>query len=255
MHHRRGDPQEVLDELFDHAEIGRPGHRRARPPSRACSGRRAPSRRCRRPAPDTRRSAAARCDRRPRCCPGRGSRLRRRCCPDRSLRLTHQVKLSSSLWKAALEPLDVALPLRGLLEPIGEDRGPGMHRRIDVAEVPFVGRDLAVGVHVPLAQHQVQLLLAEVGIHQRQREHVERQVPGRIPGVLPLVRHRDDVGVVHVVPVRVASVVRRAALNGSAPRSSQPLVDVVVVELLGPEHAGERLPHDVAPGRRRATAE
>ena len=25
----------------------------------------------------------------------------------------------------------------------------------------------------------------------------------------------------------------------------EPLVDVVVVELLGPQHAGERLPHDV----------
>ena len=30
--------------------------------------------------------------------------------------------------------------------------GPGVHRRIDVAEGPFVGRQLAVGVHVPLAR-------------------------------------------------------------------------------------------------------
>ena len=40
-----------------------------------------------------------RCGRRRRCCPGRGSRPGRRCLPSASLRLTHQVKLSSSLWK------------------------------------------------------------------------------------------------------------------------------------------------------------
>ena len=43
--------------------------------------------------------AAARCGRRRRCCRARGSRPGRRCCPSASLRFTHQVKLSSSLWK------------------------------------------------------------------------------------------------------------------------------------------------------------
>jgi hypothetical protein len=43
-----------------------------------------------------------------------------------------------------------------------------MHRRVDVAKCPFVRGDLAVRVHVPLAQHQDQLALREVWIDHRQ---------------------------------------------------------------------------------------
>ena len=124
--------------------------------------------------------------------------------PVRSLRLTHQVKFSSSFWKQLLSHSRSPSPRLRLFEAVGEDGGPGVHRRVDVAEVPLVGRDLAVGVHVPLAQHQLELLLAEVGVDERQGEDVEGEVPGRVPGVLPLVRHGDDVAVVHVVPVLVA---------------------------------------------------
>ena len=165
--------------------------------------------------------------------------------PERSLRFTHQVKFSSSFWKARFEPLHVPLAALGLLQAIGEDGGPGVHRRIDVAEIPLVGRKLPVGVQVLPLQHQVQLLLAEILVHQRQRQDVEGQVPGGIPRILPLVRHRDDVGVVHVVPVLVARGAARVGLNGSAAALLQPLVHVVVVELLGPQHAGQRLAHHV----------
>ena len=133
-------------------------------------------------------------------------------------------EVEQQLLEAALEPLRVALARLRLFQAVGEDGGPGMHRRIDVAEVPLVGRDLAVGVHVALAQHQLELLLAEVRVDERQGEDVEGEVPGRVPGILPLVRHRDDVAVVHVVPVVVAR--RRpcaSALNGSEPRSSSHL--------------------------------
>ena len=51
-----------------------------------------------------------------------------------------------------------------------EDRGPGVHRRIDIAEVPLVGRNLAVGMQVRIAQHQIQLLLGKVGVDQRQSD-------------------------------------------------------------------------------------
>ena len=64
-------------------------------------------------------------------------------------------------------------------------RGPRVHRRVDVAERPLVGRDLAVGVHVPLAQQQQQLVLGEGRVDAGERDAVERQVPGREPGVLP----------------------------------------------------------------------
>ena len=113
-------------------------------------------------------------------------------------------EVQQQLLEAALEPVPVALARLRLFQAVGEDGGPGMHRRVDVAEVPLVGRDLAVGVHVPLAQHQLQLLLAEVRVDERQGEDVEGEVPGGVPGILPLVRHRDHVAVVHVVPVVVA---------------------------------------------------
>ena len=76
---------------------------------------------------------------------------------------------------------------------------------------------------------------------------MEREIPGREPRVLPLVRHREDVGVVHVVPARVARRGRDVSPYGSGPTLGQPAVDVVVVELLPPQHPGERLPHDARP--------
>jgi hypothetical protein len=39
-----------------------------------------------------------------------------------------------------------------------------MNRRVHVGKLPFVSRDLAVGVHVPFAQEQDQLLLGELDI-------------------------------------------------------------------------------------------
>ena len=47
---------------------------------------------------------------------------------------------------------------------------PGVHRRIDVAESPFIGRQLAVRVHQPDLAEQQQLLLGEIGIDQRKRD-------------------------------------------------------------------------------------
>ena len=66
-------------------------------------------------------------------------------------------------------------------------RGPGVDRRIDVRERPLVGRQLPVRVHVPLAGEQDQLPLGEFRIDERERDGVEREVPGREPRVLPRV--------------------------------------------------------------------
>ena len=113
-------------------------------------------------------------------------------------------EVEQQLLKTALQPLDVALARARLFQAVGEDGGPGMHRRIHVAEVPFVGGDLAVRVQVVLTQHQIELLLAEIHVHQRERQDMEGEVPRGVPGILPFVRHGDDVGVVHVVPLRIA---------------------------------------------------
>jgi hypothetical protein len=92
-------------------------------------------------------------------------------------------------------------------------------------------------------QHQIQLLLAEVLVDERQGETVKGEVPRRVPRVLPLVGHGDHVGVVHVVPAVVAGGGTSSCLEGLGSVLLEPPVDVVVVELLGPQHPGQRLAH------------
>ena len=75
---------------------------------------------------------------------------------------------------------------------------------------------------------------------------VERQVPGRVPGVLPLVGHRDDVAVQHVEPLGVPDAAAAAAEQRMRLVLLQPAVEVEVVVLLRPEHPGERLAVDAA---------
>ncbi len=82
---------------------------------------------------------------------------------------------------------------------------PRVHRRVHVREVPFIGRQLAVGVLGPLAAHEQQLVLREGGVDVGKGDGVEGKVPGGEPGVLPVVRHRDDVGEIEVAPVGVAA--------------------------------------------------
>ena len=112
-------------------------------------------------------------------------------------------EVQQELVEGRLEEVQVRLAAQGLLGAMEEQGRKGVDRRVHVAEVPLVGGHLAVGVEVRAAEHQIHLLLGEVGVHDRQRQRVERQIPGRVPGILPLVGHRDDVLVQHVEPLRV----------------------------------------------------
>ena len=141
-----------------------------------------------------------------------------------------------------------------LIDLIHAPGRPGQHRRVDIAKGPLVGRDLPIRVLEPLAPQQDQLLLGKLGIELRQRDAVERQIPGREPGVLPLVGHRDDVGGVEVLPGAVAPALAAGWRRWLGRVAAQPLRDIVGVELLRPEHTGEGLaldqPHIVVQARR-----
>ena len=70
---------------------------------------------------------------------------------------------------------------------------------------------------------------------------MKTQVPGRVPGVFPLVGHGDYVGVVEVDPIVVPTVTTLGRRRWLRRVSLQPLADVVTVELLAPDHSGQRL--------------
>ena len=127
--------------------------------------------------------------------------------PSGSIRLTHQVKFSSSLGSSRARNVVVA----PAVDVPHVQRRPRVHRRVDVAEVPLVGRERAVRVLEPLAAHHQQLVLGERRVDVGQRDRVEGQVPRGEPRVLPRVGHRQDVPGVHVGPAGVAAAAALAA--------------------------------------------
>ncbi len=92
----------------------------------------------------------------------------------------------------------------------------------------------------------MELLFAEIRVHERQGKDVKRKVPGGVPGILPLVRHRDDVAVVHVVPVVITRRGFARFLERIGAALLQPLVHVVMVKLLAPQHSRQGLTHHVS---------
>ena len=144
-----------------------------------------------------------------------------------------------------LQECAIAFAFALLVDLVNAPGSPGVHGRIHVAECPLVSGNLSVGMHVPLAQHQRELLFREVRIHQRERNAVERQVPCRIPRILPLVGHGNHVGVVQVRPLMVAALATLRGRGRIARIAFEPIFDDVVIELLGPQHAGKTLSHDV----------
>ena len=109
------------------------------------------------------------------------------------------------------------IPLPFLLQvmPIDDERRPGKDRRIHIVEVPFISRKLAVAVLIPLVAHVQELLLGEIGIDARQGHTMKSQVPTRIPGIFPGVRHQDHVIVAQMLPGVIASVPSLFGRRGS----------------------------------------
>src|SRR5436189_518966 len=74
---------------------------------------------------------------------------------------------------------------------------------------------------------------------------MEGQVPGRVPGVLPLVWHRNDVAIDQVTPLRVSPTPAR--VRGRAVGIAfEPLGDIEEIKLFAPDEPGQRLALDLA---------
>ena len=163
--------------------------------------------------------------------------------PLRVLAVHPPVEVKHQALERPFQELDVLaseIPLH-LVEVEG---GPGVDGRVHVAEVPLVGRDLPVRVEIEAPQQHQELLLGEVEVHERERDRVERQVPGGVPGIFPLVGHGDDVAVEHVEPLGVPHLPLCDPDERMRLVLLEPRVHVKEVVLFPPEHPGERLPVD-----------
>ena len=97
-------------------------------------------------------------------------------------------------------------------------------------------------MHVPLAGQERELLFGKIRIDQGQRDTVKGQVPSGVPGVLPLVGHGDNVGVVEVSPFAVAAGLMTLWRCRFAGIAFEPGAEIVIIKLLGPEHPRKCLP-------------
>ena len=86
-------------------------------------------------------------------------------------------EVQQQLVKDLLQEPTVRLASNPVLDLVDSPCRPRMDRRVGIAESPLVGGNLPIGMHVPLAQEQDQLLLGEVGINQGQIDAVKCQVP------------------------------------------------------------------------------
>jgi hypothetical protein len=105
-------------------------------------------------------------------------------------------------------------------------------------------------VHVPLAGHEQELLLGKIRIDDGERDAVESQIPSGVPGVLPFVGHRNNIGVVKVTPFMIAPVQSFLRRVGAGRVAFEPAIYVVVIKLLTPQKAADGLAHDLLALRR-----
>src|SRR5215472_15375494 len=108
-----------------------------------------------------------------------------------------------------LQEFEIGLAAQCLLGPVEKDRGPAVHRWVDVTEIPFIGRDLTGRVQVKPEKQQVELLLGEIDVNGGERNRMKGQIPRSEPGVFPFVRHRDDMVADHVEPLVIADPAAR----------------------------------------------
>ena len=96
-------------------------------------------------------------------------------------------------------------------------------------------------MRIQIPKHKQELVLGKVEVHERQRNGMKSEIPGRIPGIFPLVGHGEHVAVEHVEPLGISGFAVRVPEQGVSFVLVQPFVQIEVVVLLAPEHSGERL--------------
>ena len=154
-------------------------------------------------------------------------------------------EVHQELVERPLNKVYIDRPVQCLRRSIKEKRRESMHRRVYVAEIPLIRRELTARVDMMTAQHKLQLIFGEIWINHRERNGVESEIPSRIPRVFSFVRHQDDVIIDHVEPLSIPEYTA-VSMKWVRLMLFQPGITIPEIILLGPEHASEGLPHYVS---------
>ena len=73
-------------------------------------------------------------------------------------------KIRAQLAKDSLQKIEVGPALQRLLGAVQKNRRKGLHRRVDVAEIPFIGRDLTGRMEIDLLEQHVELMFGEIDV-------------------------------------------------------------------------------------------
>ena len=176
----------------------------------------------------------------------------RRCCRGREIRPEKRFSLQvltidppgeidQQLVKDTHQEFAVCLALDARGNFVDAPGSPGVHGRIHVGKIPLVGRQLAVRMHVPFAQKEHELILGVIGIDQGHGDAMESEIPGGVPGILPFVRHGDDVRVVKRAPVVISAIAARRVGRRLRGIAGEPALHIIVIALLAPDQPGEGL--------------
>ena len=98
-------------------------------------------------------------------------------------------EIQHQLVEDTLEKLAITGTLPLLLDLVYPPRGPRVNGRIHITKCPLIGGNLAVRMHVPLAQQEDELLLRKVAIDESKRNAMEGEIPRGVPRVFPFIRH------------------------------------------------------------------
>ena len=82
---------------------------------------------------------------------------------------------------------------------------PGKDGGIYITEVPFIGRKLAIGMLVPLANYDIELIFGKMWIDQGEWNAMKSQIPGGVPWKFPTIGHRHDALVIKMLPIEITT--------------------------------------------------
>ena len=149
-------------------------------------------------------------------------------------------EVHQELVEAALEPLAVGVAVADPIHVVDPPHRPRVDRRVEIAELPLVGRQLPAWVLELLKQKHPELILGELRVDQRERHALEREVPCGEPRILPLVGHRHHPHRVQVAPAAVADRAPRRRRRLRRIVAVEPARHVEQVALLAPQEPRQR---------------